>query len=116
MEDVMDLPIAMKGAFESSQVLLAWAQWGVLGGFVLALLAAAWVFLDSRNAANDATLWKALAAVGTVLLIPFLLARFSADFAGQMAQSLPLLAYVSGLGLVLALVAAGAHTYTRAAV
>ncbi|MBI2941128.1 MAG: FHA domain-containing protein [Chloroflexi bacterium] len=93
--------------------LLQWYTWGVFASFVIALLATIGIFADAHTTGEDATLWKSLAAVAGVLSIPALLTRLHAGFAYEMRGSLDLVAYLSVLGLALAVVSGVAHVTTR---
>src|SRR5579884_1908831 len=104
-------------ALQGTPLFAQWYQWGAVAGFVLALAVTAWIFIEAHRSGQDATAWKSLAAVASVIGIPALLARFHQGFALEMLDSLSLVLIFSMLGAVLALAAAVgfASTRTRAA-
>lgn len=83
-----------------SSAIFPWWDWGIIIGFFVALGASLWVFYTAQQNDEDATAWKSLAAVGTVLIVPFLLARLSWSFALSVITSLELLGYLSLVGVV----------------
>lgn len=85
-----------------SQLCQSWYSWGVIVGFLGAMVAMAWVFVDASRGEREATVWKSLVAVGAVLVVPALLARLHSGFAVEMQESLEMIAYLSILGLILA--------------
>ncbi|MBI4491319.1 MAG: FHA domain-containing protein [Chloroflexi bacterium] len=99
--------------FKDAPVLKQWFEWGVFLGFGAALLSALWVFYDSQRSGQEAMGWKALAVIGTVLVIPFVLASLSAPFADQVRTSMDLLAYLSLASALAAVVGAIGYTATR---
>jgi hypothetical protein len=99
------MPEIIPRTLQGAPLLVQWYQWGVIVGFVVALAITAWIFVDALRSGRDATVWKSLAAVASVIGIPALLARVHAGFALEMRESLALVAIFSIVGALLALVA-----------
>jgi len=107
------MPEFIVRTLQGTPLLLQWYQWGVIVGFVVALAITAWIFIDAQRSGQDATIWKSLAAVSSVIGIPALLARFSQNFALDMQSSLALILIFSIVGAVLGLAAAVGYVGTR---
>jgi hypothetical protein len=99
------MPDIISRTLQNAPLLLQWYQWGVIVGFFGALAVTAWIFVDAQRSGQEATLWKSLAAVASVVGIPALLARAHGGFAFEMRDSLSLVAMFSIAGAVLAVVA-----------
>src|SRR4051794_40360806 len=97
------MPDIIQRTLQDNALLLQWYSWGVIAGFLIALGVTLWLFVDAQRAGTDATLWKSLAAVASVLSIPALLARIHGGFALEMRDSLTLLAILSMAAVLLAL-------------
>ena len=100
------MPDIIQSQFAGSQIMLLWYAWGVIVSFLAALGVTVFLVADSQRTGQDATIWKSLAAVASVLAIPALLARVHSGFAFEMQSSLALVAYFSIFGLLLAIAAA----------
>jgi pSer/pThr/pTyr-binding forkhead associated (FHA) protein len=109
------MPEIIARTLQGTPLLVQWYQWGVIVGFVAALAITAWIFVDAQRSGRDATVWKSLAAVASVIGIPALLARVHAGFALEMRDSLGLVAIFSGVGALLALSALIGYASTRTA-
>jgi FHA domain len=107
------MPDIIVRTLQGAPLLLQWYQWGVIVGFVGALAVTAWIFVDAQRAAQDATLWKSLSAVASVVGIPALLAREHAGFAFEMRDALSLVAGLSIAGAVLTVVALFGYSIGR---
>jgi hypothetical protein len=99
------MPDIIPRTLQGIPLLVQWYQWGVIVGFIGALVITAWIFVDAQRNGQDATIWKSLAAVASVIGIPALLARVHAGFALEMKDSLALVAIFSVVGALIALVA-----------
>jgi hypothetical protein len=107
------MPDIIPRTLQGAPLLVQWYQWGVIVSFVVALASTAWIFVDAQRSGQDATIWKSLAAVASVIGIPALLARVHAGFALEMRDSLGLVAIFSIVGAVLALAAVIGYAGTR---
>jgi hypothetical protein len=107
------MPEIIQRTLQDSPILLQWYSWGAIAGFVGALAIAAWIFIDAQRIGEEATLWKSLAAVASVIGIPALLARAHAGFAFEMRDSLGLVAGFSMAGAVLSIVTLFGYAGTR---
>jgi hypothetical protein len=110
------MPDIIPRTLQGSPLLVQWYQWGVIVGFILALAVTAWIFVDAQRSGQDATLWKSLAAVASVIGIPALLARVHQGFALEMRDSLGLVAIFSIGGAILAVAAAIGYAVSRSRV
>jgi hypothetical protein len=110
------MPDIIPRTLQGSPFLVQWYQWGVIVGFILALAVTAWIFVDAQRSGQDATLWKSLAAVASVIGIPALLARVHQGFALEMRDSLGLVALFSIAGAVIAIAAAIGYAVSRSRV
>jgi hypothetical protein len=107
------MPEIIQRTLQDTPILLEWYSWGAIVGFVGALAIAAWIFIDAQRTGEEATVWKSLAAVASVVGIPALLARAHAGFAFEMRDSLGLVAAFSIAGAVLAVVTLFGYAATR---
>lgn len=107
------LPTIIRTTFEGSPPFLLWYEWGVLAGLFITLAGTFWIFVDAHRRDIDATAWKSLAAVACVLNVPALLARLNGQFALDVRASLPLVAVLSMVGVLLAVVAVIAHAFAK---
>lgn len=107
------MPEVIIQVLDGSPALIQWYQWGALIGFVVAIGAMIWIFMDAERSSEDATIWKSLGAIASVLCVPALLARMHSGFALEMRDALQLLGYLSIGSLLLAIVSVIAHAATR---
>jgi hypothetical protein len=107
------MPEIIQRTLQDSPILLQWYSWGAIAGFIGALAIAAWIFIDAQRNGEEATLWKSLAAVASVVGIPAVLARAHAGFAFEMRDSLGLVAGFSMVGAMLAIVTLFGYAATR---
>ena len=107
------MPEVILQALDGAPALIQWYQWGTLIGFVVAIGATIWVFMDAERSSEDATIWKSFGAIASVLCVPALLARMHSGFALEMRDALQLLGYLSVGSLFLAIVSVIAHALTR---
>jgi len=107
------VPEIIPRTLQGTPFLVEWYQWGVIVGFLVALAITAWIFFDAQRTGRDATVWKSVAAVASVICIPALLARVHSGFALEMRDSLPLVAIFSIVGSVGAIIAAIGYAGTR---
>jgi hypothetical protein len=99
------MPDVIPRTLQNAPLLVQWYQWGVFFEFVAALAITFWIFVDAQRSNQDATMWKSLAAVASVIGIPALLARVHAGFALEMRDSLGLVAVFSMIAAALAVTA-----------
>jgi hypothetical protein len=107
------MPDIIPRALQEAPLLVQWFQWGVVVAFLLALGVTTWIFIDAHRSAQDATIWKSLGAVASVMGIPALLVRLHAGFAFEMRDSLAMVAIFSMAATVLAVVTAIGYASTR---
>ncbi|MBI5877190.1 MAG: FHA domain-containing protein [Chloroflexi bacterium] len=93
------------------QVLAVWRDWGVFAGFLVSLLAAFAVFYDSSNRGLDATLWKVIVVVTTILVIPSLLFKVTPDMMAGLKNAYEPLSYLGILASVVALIGLIAYLF-----
>ena len=80
-------------------------EWGAFLGFLLALVSAFVIFLDSIRQSISAVWWKVAAVVGTLLVLPSLVLRVSPDLGNRIAAALVALAIVGVIGALIAFLA-----------
>src|SRR5947209_1734309 len=104
------MPDVLQLVPQDQSIILEWYRWGVIVSFFLTLVVMIYIFVDAARAEQEATLWKSIVAVASVLSIPALLARLHAGFANNMrGDPLIIVAVLSMLAVLLAVVAAIGH-------
>lgn len=56
-----------------ADLVVAWYRWGHFLALVIALFAVSWVFYDSAQKGREATIWKIISVMATILVLPSLL-------------------------------------------
>lgn len=81
-----------------------WYNWGVFVAFVLALVTVFWVFFDSQRRRQEAILWKVIAVVSLILIVPSVILRIDPSLGYNVPGAIAPLGYLGLLAGVAALV------------
>ena len=96
--------------FGNLRLLWEWYRWGVFVAFVLAAAAAFWVFYDAQRRGREAILWKVVAVVSLILIIPSVIFRIDPTLFLTMSGAVEPLAWLGILGGIAALVTLVAYS------
>jgi hypothetical protein len=80
--------------FGRLRLIWEWYRWGVFVAFVLALAAVFWVFFDSQRRGRESILWKVVAVVSLILVIPSVILRIDPSLALNVLEAIEPLAYL----------------------
>jgi hypothetical protein len=87
-----------------------WYNWGAIVAFVLALGATFWVFFDAQRRGRESILWKVVAVVSLILIIPSVILRIDPFLGTRVQRAVYPLAYLGLLAGVAALVTLFAYS------
>jgi hypothetical protein len=96
--------------FGRLRLIWEWYNWGVFVAFVLALAATFWVFFDSQRRGRESILWKVVAVVSLILVIPSVILRIDPTLALSVLGAVEPLAYLGILAGVAALITIFAYS------
>jgi hypothetical protein len=96
--------------FGRLRLIWEWYNWGVFVAFVLALAATFWVFFDSQRRGRESILWKVVAVVSLILVIPSVILRIDPTIALSVLGAVEPLAYLGILAGVAALITIFAYS------
>ena len=77
-----------------NNLLYAWYNWGVFVAFVLALGAVFWVFFDSQRRGKESILWKVVAVVSLILILPSVILRIDPSLGTRVQRAIDILGYL----------------------
>jgi hypothetical protein len=96
--------------FGRMRLIWEWYSWGVFVAFVLALAAVFWVFFDSQRRGQETILWKVLAVVSLILIVPSVILRIDPSLGFSVPGAIMPLGYLGLLAGIGALVTLFAYT------
>lgn len=96
--------------FGRLRLIWEWYNWGVFVAFVLALAAVFWVFFDSQRRGQESILWKVIAVVSMILIIPSVILRIDPTLGFSVPGAIMPLGYLGLLAGVASLVTLFAYS------
>jgi hypothetical protein len=96
--------------FGRLRLIWEWYNWGVFVAFVLALAATFWVFFDAQRRGRESILWKVVAVVSLILVIPSVIIRIDPTLALNVLGAVEPLAWLGIVAGVAALVTIFAYS------
>ena len=96
--------------FGRLRLIWEWYNWGVFVAFVLALAATFWVFFDAQRRGRESILWKVVAVVSLILVIPSVILRIDPTLALNVLGAVEPLAWLGIVAGVAALVTIFAYS------
>lgn len=96
--------------FGRMRLIWEWYSWGVFVAFVLALAAVFWVFFDSQRRGQESILWKVLAVVSLILIVPSVILRIDPSLGFSVPGAIDPLGFLGLLAGIGALVTLFAYT------
>jgi len=103
----MDLDPTIYGRL---QLLWEWYNWGVFVAFVLGLGAVFWVFFDSQRRGHESVLWKIVAVVSLILILPSVLLRIDPSLGFDIPDAIEPLGFLGLLAAVAAVITLFAYS------
>jgi len=95
--------------FGRLRLIWEWYRWGVFVAFGLAPITIFWIFLDSQRRGRESILWKVIAVISLILIIPSIILRIDPTLALNVLNAVEPLAYLGLGGGVMALLALFAY-------
>lgn len=96
--------------FGRLRLIWEWYRWGVFVAFGLAVITVFWIFFDAQRRGRESILWKVVAVISPILIIPSLILRIDPTLALNILDAVEPLAYLGLAGGVAALIALFAYS------